>query len=117
MKAYLFALLIGLTISYSCNKEYITEYENFIHFGAKSPENYLYISAILNSYFDTDDISVVAVKEKNGEYELFKGAYLENDNHKNKRYVSVDWSYSYPFDIKIPIILIMMMIKSFPNEL
>ena len=25
-------------------KEYITEYENFIHFGAKSPENYLYIS-------------------------------------------------------------------------
>ena len=27
MKAYLFALLIGLTISYSCNKEYITEYE------------------------------------------------------------------------------------------
>ena len=26
-------------------KEYIVEYENFIHFGAKSPENYLYISA------------------------------------------------------------------------
>ena len=25
-------------------KEYITEYENFIHFGAKSPENYLFIS-------------------------------------------------------------------------
>ena len=25
-------------------KEYISEYENFIHFGAKSPENYLYIS-------------------------------------------------------------------------
>ena len=25
-------------------KEYITEYENFIHFGAKSPDNYLYIS-------------------------------------------------------------------------
>ena len=66
-------------------------------------ENYLYISAILNSYFDSDDISIVAVKEKNGEYELFKGAYLENDTHKNKRYMSVDWSYAYPFDIKIPI--------------
>ena len=26
-------------------KAYIVEYENFIHFGAKSPENYLYISA------------------------------------------------------------------------
>ena len=25
-------------------KEYISEYENFVHFGAKSPENYLYIS-------------------------------------------------------------------------
>ena len=25
-------------------KEYIEEYENFIHFGAKSPDNYLYIS-------------------------------------------------------------------------
>ena len=25
-------------------KEYINEYENFIHFGAKSPDNYLYIS-------------------------------------------------------------------------
>ena len=66
-------------------------------------ENFLYISAILNSYFDNDDISIVAVKEKNGEYELFKGAFLENDNHKNKRYMSVDWNYVYPFDIKIPI--------------
>ena len=26
-------------------KEYIVEYENFIHFGAKSPDNYLFISA------------------------------------------------------------------------
>ena len=66
-------------------------------------EENLHISALFNSYFDIDDISVVAVKEKNGEYELFKGAYAENDKHKNTRFLSVDWSYVYPFNIKIPI--------------
>lgn len=69
----------------------------------KIDENYLYISAIFNSYFDNDDISVVGVKEKDGKYELFKAAYVENDVHSNKRYMSVDWSYSYPFNIKIPV--------------
>lgn len=66
-------------------------------------EENLHISALFNSYFDIEDISIVAVKEKNGEYELFKGAYVENDNHKNTRFLSVDWSYTYPFNIKIPL--------------
>ncbi|SDA61706.1 glycosyltransferase [Methanobrevibacter millerae] len=63
----------------------------------------LHISAVFNSYFDIEDISIVAVKEKNGGYELFKAAFIENDKHKNTRFLSVDWSYAYPFNIKIPI--------------
>ncbi|WP_295592403.1 glycosyltransferase [uncultured Methanobrevibacter sp.] len=65
-------------------------------------ENYLYISGIFNSYFDVDDLSVVAVKEKDGEYELFKGAYLQNDHHTTTRFLSVDWVQTYPFYFKIP---------------
>ena len=52
-------------------KEYIKEYEEFIHFGAKSPENYLYISAKFREFKQlTKSIHALFKKNIEANYQL-----------------------------------------------
>ena len=52
-------------------KEYITEYENFIHFGAKSPENYLFISGKFREFKQlTKSIHILFRKNIECNYQL-----------------------------------------------
>ena len=65
--------------------------------------DYLYISGFFNSYFNINNLSIAAVKEKNGKFDgLVRGTYI-NDNCEKTRFLSKTWVYGYPFDVKIPL--------------
>ena len=64
--------------------------------------DYITIKGFVNSLFDIEDTSVVAVKEKNGKYDFYTAAYMKDANHLNIRYLSKDILYSYPFSLNIP---------------
>ena len=64
--------------------------------------DHINIKGFVNSLFDINDTTVIAVKEKNGKYDFYTAAYVKDTNRGNVRYLSKDILYSYTFSLDIP---------------
>ena len=81
-------------------KEYIKEYEEFIHFGAKSPENYLYISGKFREFKQlTKSIHTLFKKNLECNYQLLimRYAYETLLHIKFKNMASFDLNFFQDF--------------------
>lgn len=68
----------------------------------KFKKGYLHITGFFNSLFDIKDISIVAVKEKNGKYNFYSGAYFNHSNRHSTKFLSKTLEYSHSFSLNIP---------------
>jgi len=64
--------------------------------------NKLYISGVIYNLFSPNNISISAIKEKNGAKDYYKCSYIKN-GHENKRFLSKNWITAYSFDLILPI--------------
>lgn len=67
-------------------------------------DGYLNISGFLNSNFNTDYISIEAIKElDSSNQESYLAKYVKYSSRENIKYLSKTWGYKYTFDLKVPI--------------
>jgi len=70
----------------------------------KIKKGVLQISGYLNSLFNSDHISITAIKEDSeGNSEIIVAKPVFYTNRKNKSFISIDWLFKYNFDLNIPI--------------